>query len=110
MEKHTFGNTPAAEILVVILDEINDKKITAKVSKFLNNYFLLSNSLEYAYFHASLIKLAYTEFIAQKREFRKLLYNETNKRALFLDTRIVTFVLNLIAADNRKKLNLKKTS
>jgi hypothetical protein len=38
MDKTTFGKSKSAERLAEILDELNNKKITAKVAKFLVNY------------------------------------------------------------------------
>ena len=39
MDKYTFGKSPCFVKLAKILDEINNKKLTSRVSKLLHSYF-----------------------------------------------------------------------
>jgi len=92
MDKVTFGKSPAAIKLAEILDEIGDKKLTSRVTKILVNYNKISNEVKKA-----------KGLTDETKGFinNAILANAKSNAKKRLTGKVLSFVLNLIIAENR---------
>lgn len=96
LDKNTFGSSLCATILVDMLNKNNDKKVNAKVSKFISENNKVISSIAQI----------------QDEKSRKLIYKlykeslSLNKQKLIVPEMIYTYCLNVLITKLRKEVKL----